>query len=123
MDREEAKKWAELLTAYAEGKTLQLWVDEKHWNDITSVGYDFLTRSLGCVRIKPQPKTRRMTNQELADWLRDCPQEHREYKCKSSPSIWHEYVYDELDGNAPCDDDVLVRRNHGGWEEPIIVEE
>lgn len=71
------------------------------------------------LRIKPIIKTRRKTNLELADWLRDCPQEHREYKYRDGIGIWFDYTYDECEENKPCVD-VLIRRNHGEWEEPLI---
>lgn len=123
MTKQEAKKWAELLTAYAEGKTIEYAMfcgnGKVDWIEMTSL------ETMHCIehyRIKPTPKTRRMTDQELADWLRDEPQEHREYKFKDLPHIWHEYSYEDGNENEPCEN-VVIRRNHGEWEEPLIVEE
>lgn len=120
MDREEAKKWAELLTAYAEGKTIEYAMfcgnGKVDWIEMTSL------ETMHCIehyRIKPTPKTRRMTNQELADWLRDEPQEHREVKSNSF-WVYQDYCYDEAQANNECLDVILVRRNHGEWEEPLV---
>ena len=73
-------------------------------------------------RIKPEHKTRTMNHQEVSDWLRDEPQEHREFKYTDSSSVWHEYTYDNGKENEPCEN-ILIRRNHGEWEEPIVVDE
>lgn len=65
-------------------------------------------------------KTRRMTNQELSWWLRECPEEHREYKFKTNPLIYHEYIYKDDDVNKVIDDRILIRSNGGEWKEPLI---
>lgn len=123
MTKQEAKQWAELFTAIAEGKTIQsLDTISGRWEDVRITVCDYLEGLPSDYRIKPTPKTRRMTDQELADWLRDCPEEHREYRAKYSSSIWWEYAYDEGNGNVPCGD-VFIRRNHGEWEEPLVEEE
>lgn len=128
MDKQEAKQWAELLTALAEGKIVERKMinaadDSSAWvqvHEITTI------EELDNYRIKRTPKKRRMNNVEAADWLRDNPQEHREFKYKESAnessSVWHEYPYDSGKENEPCDN-ILIRRNHGEWEEPLIVEE
>lgn len=66
-------------------------------------------------------KYRRMTNQELAWWLRDCPEEHREWKYSGIERHAFAYFdyYDE-DKDIQCDDNILIRRNGGAWEEPLI---
>ena len=58
----EEDPYAELKKAHAEGKTIQIltltdeWVDcEPYWDS-----------DVKCYRVKPEPKTRRMTNKELA---------------------------------------------------------
>lgn len=126
MNKQEAKQWAELFTAYAEGKTIQVFDEEKYWVDIDMITENILFRNLGdveCLRVKPTPKTRRMTNQKFADWLRDCPEEHREYKYRHDILVSYQYDYDADEANEEVGD-VLIRRNHGEWEEPIIeVEE
>lgn len=75
------------------------------------------------LRIKEEVKQRRMTNQELSWWLRDCPEEHREYKFKTNPIVYHCYIYYNDDPNKPIDDRILIRSNGGEWREPIIEEE
>lgn len=123
MEKEEAKQWAEIFTAITEGKTIQLLDISGRWEDIRITDYDYLEGLPSEYRIKPTPKTRRMTNVEVADWLRDCPEEHREYKYKNTPTVWYEYQYEAGSENEYCGDEVIIRRNHHNWEEPIIVEE
>jgi hypothetical protein len=65
-------------------------------------------------------KTRRMTNQELVWWLRDCSEEHREWKCTSTVYVNYYISYIEKDANKECEKDILIRRNGGKWEEPLI---
>lgn len=67
-------------------------------------------------------KYRRMTNQELSWWLRDCPEEHREWKFDFLDSIYCIRDYDDCEANDECDETILVRRNGGAWEEPLIEE-
>lgn len=66
-----------------------------------------------------KPNSRLMTLQELSDWLRDSPEEHREYKYVDSSTVRNSYAYREED-TSKLADDILVRRNHGEWEEPLI---
>ena len=81
------------------------------------------SRYMHCAEIE---KTRRMTNKELARWLRENPT--REYKYHTvdgnNSFIHYSYSYSEN-----CDDDeisgeILIRENDGEWREPFIeVEE
>lgn len=125
MNKQEAKQWAELYTAIAEGKAIQIELESGEWKDISIERRDCLEGYLFEYRIKPTPKIRRRTYQELADWLRDCPEEHREWKWKGESMVQvSPMYYDEDNAHVECDEDILVRRNHGEWEEPIIeVEE
>ena len=73
--------------------------------------------------IEEEVKTRSMTNQELADWLRDCPEEHREWGHSGTNSVYpYPPVYFEDERNEPVEKGVLIRRNHGGWQEPLVEE-
>lgn len=68
-------------------------------------------------------KYRRMTNQELAWWLRDCPEEHREWKYEDRSPHLVKSVYeyqDNMNADDKVKDNILVRRNGGEWEEPLI---
>lgn len=66
------------------------------------------------------PKTRRMTNKELAWWLSEEP--HRELKM--GDYIYHDYDYKENEQDAEVTDLVLIRENDSEWREPTIeVEE
>lgn len=123
MTNEEAKRWAELFTAIAKGKQLQKRFDGTNtWLDTTPRVIEL--DDVSNYRIKPQPKTRRRTYQELSNWLRECPQEHREFKRADSKYVYVVLGYDEDDANEEVSSDILIRRNNGEWEEPLIeVEE
>lgn len=69
--------------------------------------------------VKKEIKTRRMTNQELADWLRDCTEEHREWKYTSGDIAYSHYCYTESEAFKPVKT-ILIRRNHGSWKEPLV---
>ena len=71
--------------------------------------------------IKGEVKYRKMTNQELSDWLRDAPEEHRELRYAGDKSVYSTYDYIEDEANTP-ERDVFIRRNHGEWQEPFIEE-
>lgn len=123
MNKAEAKKWAELFTALAEGKIVERQMISFDTHSLCWVQVDSITtmEDLKNYRIKPTPKTRRMTDQELADWLRDEPQEHREFKWEGGSEVLNNYDYPETEANKPCGF-ILIRRNHGEWEEPIVEE-
>lgn len=71
-------------------------------------------------KVKKEVKTRKMTRQELSDWLRDCPEEHREWKYKSGSNLVFTLdSYHEGDASEAVETK-LIRRNHGEWEEPVI---
>ena len=71
--------------------------------------------------LKEPIKYRRMTNQELAWWLRDCPDEHREWSTKNADNlIYHIFDYVQHEANEECSEDILIRRNGGEWEEPLV---
>lgn len=73
--------------------------------------------------LKVSIETRRMTNQELSWWLRDCPEEHREYKFKTNPIVYHEYIYHDDDPDKAIDERIIIRSNGGEWEEAIVENE
>lgn len=72
-----------------------------------------------------QVKPRRMTNRELSWWLIDAPMEHREWKynIQSASLICHTYEYLETDMDKECSEDILIRRNGGEWEKPLLIED
>jgi hypothetical protein len=69
--------------------------------------------------IEEEVKLRRMTRQELSDWLRDCPEEHREYRYAGDKDVYNTYDYPE-DEAFELVKNILIRRNHGKWQEPLI---
>ena len=70
-------------------------------------------------KAEEEDKTQRMTNRELAWWLRKCPEECREYKYKGCSNIHNTYNYYEDEADNPCLD-VLIRSNGGEWKEPLV---
>lgn len=68
-------------------------------------------------------KPRRMTNRELSWWLIDHPEEYREWKynIQSASLICHTYEYLETDMDKECSEDILIRRNGGEWEKPLML--
>ena len=76
-----------------------------------------------CAEIE-DPKTRRMTNKELARWLREKPT--REYKNTNnfSPVVYGDYSYMETESSDKVDINILIREDDGEWREPLVeVEE
>jgi len=65
-------------------------------------------------------KKRRMTHQELSWWLRDCPEEHRELKMSVDDPIIDSLYYYDNETNVTVNKDIIIRRNGGEWEEPIV---
>lgn len=73
-----------------------------------------------CAEIK---KTRRMTNKELARWLRKG--ETREFKyCETGIQVRCEFTYFEFDADKEVSDGISIREDDGEWREPLVeVEE
>ena len=67
-----------------------------------------------CAEIEKQ---RRMTNKELARWLREKPT--REYKYKKGGYILCSKDYTEEDCNDEVED-ILIREDDGEWREPLV---
>ena len=55
MTREPAKKWLPEITAFAEGKTIQLREGTNNWDDLT---YEYVKFDGAEYRVKPEPKLR-----------------------------------------------------------------
>lgn len=70
-------------------------------------------------KIDKENKTRLMTEQEVSDWLCQCPEECREFKYKNCSTVFKAYSYYENKANSSAND-ILIRRNHGEWQEPLI---
>jgi hypothetical protein len=70
--------------------------------------------------IEEEIKTRRMTIKELAWWLRDHPEEHREFKYKDTQKVDSHGSYNECDQNEECNQNIVVRKNGGEWQEPLV---
>ena len=68
-----------------------------------------------CAEIKKQ---RRMTNKELARWLREKPT--RECKYLNSEYICSTFEYRERNQDKEVSDDFLIREDDGEWREPLV---
>ena len=67
-----------------------------------------------------EERSARMTNRELALWLRSCPEELRECKYLPENTICYAFSYREDDADKPVEDFFAIRRNGGEWQEPLI---
>ena len=74
-----------------------------------------------CAEIE-EPKTRRMSNQELAWWLQEG--KHREYKFPdiNIQLVRSYFEYDEAVANDEVYGNILIRENGGEWHEPLVEE-
>ena len=70
-----------------------------------------------CAEIE-EPKTRRMTNKELARWLREKPT--RECKYQTSNYICSTFDYREYVQDEELQEDMVIREDDGEWKEPLI---
>ena len=88
-------------------------------------GYQWNHKKKKLKKLKVEaPKTRRMTNQELAWWLRDHPEEHREYKYsydnEQLGTCYCTLSYENDKAGIECDSRILIRRKGREWKEPLI---
>ena len=64
---------------------------------------------------------RRMTNQELSWWLRECPGEHRECKFGyNNEGVFSTYTYNDSLAHEEVSTDIVIRTNGGEWREPTF---
>ena len=75
-----------------------------------------LLRYKHCAEIE-EPKTRRMTNKELARWIRENPM--REWKYKNGVTVYGYYGYEEKCENEEIPSNILIREDGGEWREPL----
>ena len=69
-----------------------------------------------------ESKTRRMTNKELARWIRENPT--REWRYMNGVTVYGYYGYEEKCENEEVLNNILIREDDGGWREPLVeVEE
>ena len=68
-----------------------------------------------CAEIEKQ---RRMTNKELARWLRENPT--REYKYLTSDYICSTFDYREYKQDEEVHEDMRIREDDGEWREPLV---
>ncbi len=72
--------------------------------------------------IKVETKRHRMTYQEFTWWLRECPEEHREYCHKEGTTAHFDFYYSFDEANEEVAKGILIRKNGGEWMEPVIEE-
>lgn len=92
---------------------------------IKEAGYEWNSDTKELKKIDAFPtekksKTRRMTNQELSWWLRDCQQERREVCRVDEDTIYSRYIYRKCDADEEVPEFVRIRKNGGEWEEPLV---
>ena len=75
-----------------------------------------------CAEIEKQ---RRMTNKELARWLREKPTRECTHSNDSDDRLVYSiHTYLEICANEEVDDCILIREDDGEWREPLVeVEE
>ena len=69
-----------------------------------------------CAEIEKQ---RRMTNKELARWIRENPT--REWKYKNGVTVYGYYGYEEKCENEEVPNNILIREDDE-WREPLVEE-
>ena len=73
-----------------------------------------------CAEIE-EPKTRRMTNQELARWLRKKPTRECKYsKVGDDDLVYSAHTYLESDANKEVNTHVHIREYDNEWREPLV---
>ena len=74
-----------------------------------------------CAEIEKQ---RRMTNKELARWLREKPTREVRDTGDSDSYVYSNHVYEEIYGDKEVDKSIDIREDYGEWREPLVeVEE
>ena len=68
-----------------------------------------------------EPKTRRMTNKELARWIRENPT--REWRYMNGVTVYGYYGYEEKCENEEVPNNILIREDGGEWREPLVEAE
>ena len=75
-----------------------------------------------CAEIE-EPKTRRMTNKELARWLREKPTRECTHRNDSDDRLVYSiHTYLEICANEEVDDCILIREDDGEWRAPFVEE-
>ena len=69
-----------------------------------------------CAEIEKQ---RRMTNKELAHWLREKPTREIKY-CSNTIGCFYTYI--EEDAEQEAVKGILIREDDGDWREPLVEE-
>ena len=79
-----------------------------------------LIRYKHCAEIEKQ---RRMTNKELARWLREKPTRECTHRNDSDDRLVYSiHTYLEICANEEVDDCILIREDNGEWREPLVEE-
>ena len=74
-----------------------------------------------CAEIEKQ---RRMTNKELARWLREKPTREVRDTGDSDSYVYSNHIYEEIYGDKEVDKSIDIREDYGEWREPLVeVEE
>ena len=109
---EEDKKKLKVLYIFLKKRTpvVSVTLDDKH-----------VYRYEHCAEIE---ETRRMTNKELARWVREKPTREYKYSNSIENRVYSTYTYDEDAEEEEVRKDVVIREDDGEWREPLVeVEE
>lgn len=69
-----------------------------------------------CAEIEKQ---RRMTNKELACWLRLNPTREFKYD-RQCDHVYYSYNYYDSESNKEVNPELVIRENDGEWREPLV---
>ena len=92
---------------------------------VITLNNDWTVHYKHCAEIE-EPKKRRMTNQELAWWLREKPTRECKYSEAGDDDdlVYSTHTYLESDANKEVNAHVHIREYNNEWQEPLIeVEE
>lgn len=70
-----------------------------------------------CAEIEEQ---RRMTNKELARWLREKPTREVRDTGDSDSYVYSSHIYEEIYGDKEVDKSIDIREDDGEWREPLV---
>jgi ribonuclease HII len=93
---------------------------ELFFQKMKDAGYEWDSDKKELKKIE-KAKTRRMTNQELSWWLREHPEEHREMTYSDEDNyVSSDISYLKSEANIQVYEKIVIRKNGGEWEEPLI---
>lgn len=121
MNKEVAREIAEVMLAYADGKKIEVLIDNS-WVDVPCPTFNWEEYNY---RVKPERKIRRMTHREFNRWYQDelVKGTHPQIKDYGNNIYSYTWYYDEAKENYDLDGNIMIRTDeHPEWHEPLIEE-